>query len=194
MVLSTDVETINVALVHFPSLLHRSEDDNTLMAAELSKRLEDQEQKTRHSRTMLVGDLNLNPFSKAVVSAAGLHATMSQRLLAKGGRKVDGAHRKMFYNPMWRFLGDGGESPPGTYFHRSSSPSALFWHAFDQVLLRASLVQRLIDVKIVTRVAAHDLSTQLGRPNKAKYSDHFPIVVRLSRPKLERVHVHFADS
>ncbi|ADG69436.1 Endonuclease/exonuclease/phosphatase [Planctopirus limnophila DSM 3776] len=193
--LRTGHETLLIALVHLPSLLHRDETDQDIIISDLISRIDEQEKFAGHSRTMVIGDFNLNPFSRQVIGANGLHATMSRQLVKKGSRTVDGNERKMFYNPMWRFLGDDGEHPPGTHFYRSSTSNAYFWHVFDQVLLRNELTDRLVDLKIITKLNSFSLLNDSGQPDRENFSDHFPVVLKLASPvSQEAPHGNFANS
>ena len=63
---------ILLAAIHFPSKLHWSEKSQVLECIELADQIRDVERRVEHSRTVLVGDLNMNPFEKGVVGAKGL--------------------------------------------------------------------------------------------------------------------------
>jgi hypothetical protein len=91
---------------------------------------------------------------------------------------VDGEDRKFFYNPMWGRYGDETHGPPGTYYRRGGQISP-FWHIFDQVLLRPSLLQYYSSnaVEIVGEIGGRSLLRD-GRINQS-ISDHLPIFLRL---------------
>ncbi len=99
-----------------------------------------------------MGDFNINPFENGVVSARGFHAVMDRNIASKGSREVQGKDCKYFYNPMWRLLGDDTNGSLGTYFYYKSGYISFFWNAFDQVLLRPSLLDyfKSEDVSIIT--------------------------------------------
>jgi hypothetical protein len=82
-----------------------------LLAGEL-RRIE---QDVGHDRTILVGDLNMNPFDDGLVSTTALHAVMSKDLIGSV-RKIE-ARKEFppFYNPMWSCLGDLVESHSVTW-------------------------------------------------------------------------------
>lgn len=86
------------------------------------------------------------------------------------------------YNPMWRFLGDHTTGPPGTYFYRKAVPNCLFWHTFDQALIRPALIPHFGDqgVRIVTEIEGPPLLTPDGVPNRKTWSDHLPVLLRLN--------------
>jgi hypothetical protein len=175
-------DSLLVVAVHLASKLHLKTEEQVLGTARISRYVREAEDKVGHSRTVFIGDLNMNPFEAGVVGSDGLHAIVDRRIAADGARTVQGESCKYFYNPMWSMLGDLGSEPPGTYFYNSGSPVNYFWNIFDQVLLRPSLINSLIGegVKIVTKVAGRTLLGKHGRPNTREGSDHLPVICRLA--------------
>jgi len=137
------------------------------------------EDRLGHDRTIILGDLNMNPFDPAMVGADGLHAVSARSVAAEGSRIVQGHRRKFFYNPMWHYMGDAGAKPAGTYFYRSSTYLSYFWNTFDQVLLRPPLMNYFQDdaLRIVTDIRGK-LLFRNGRISN-DYSDHLPIIVTI---------------
>lgn len=138
-----------------------------------------------HTRTLLIGDLNADPFDRRVTAAIGLHAVGDRRIAEQGSRRIGGRAYRYFYNPMWGFLGRQHPDPRGTYFYRKGKPDDRFWHTFDQVLLRPSLLPYFSDGDVaILRDDGAGTSFQSadGRPNKKVASDHFPVLVRLTYP------------
>jgi hypothetical protein len=175
-------ESFLVVAVHLPSKLWSKTEDQVSVAAELGNYIREAEQRVGHSRTIVIGDLNMNPFEAGVVGSGGLHAVMDRGSALTGSRKVRGKSHAFFYNPMWSRFGDAGPSPPGTYFYSSGSDVSYFWNMFDQVLVRPALLDSLSSdgVSIVSRVGDVDLLKKSGRPNSEVASDHLPIVCKLS--------------
>lgn len=139
------------------------------------------EEQHRHRRTIVVGDLNMNPFEAGVVNASGLHAMMTQAIVRDGSRDVQGREYPFFYNPMWGFFGDRTPGPPGTYYYRHSGHLSYDWNIFDQVLIRPEALPWFQgDVEILTKVGDVELLGRHGRPNAEVGSDHLPIVFRLA--------------
>ena len=79
-----------LAIVHSPSKLHWSEDSQVQECGVLAQMVESAERKIGHFRTVLVGDLNMNPFEKGVVGTMGLNATMARGQALKESRTVQG--------------------------------------------------------------------------------------------------------
>jgi hypothetical protein len=119
----------------------------------------------------------MDPYSPGVVGARGLHAVPTRAIAAKGSRKVAGKEYRFFYNPMWSFFGDRSAGPAGTHFYSGKHVSS-YWHIYDQVLLRPSVVPKLHEVRILDGDGETSFVTETGRPRKSG-SDHLPILVKL---------------
>ena len=170
---------ILLAVVHLPSRVNWDKDDQSLQMTGLARDIALVEDKLDLRRTILVGDLNMNPFDVGVVGAQALHAVMTRQLARREGREVMGKAYRFFYNPMWGLFGDRTPGPSGTFYHSSSSPGNLFWNIYDQVLLRPSLMDDLVDLQILKTDGESDLVTRNGLPKKSDCSDHLPILFRM---------------
>ncbi len=173
---------ILMVLTHLPSKRDWTESSQTAGAHNLAERIRQAERTVGHSRTLLVGDLNMNPFEDGVVNANGLHGVMSRRIAEQGCRKVQGISYPFFYNPMWSLFGDWPHDPPGTYYYRGSEHKAFFWSMFDQLLIRPELLDRFgnSDLEIVLSDGKVSFLSASGVPNATIVSDHLPILFRLS--------------
>jgi hypothetical protein len=172
---------ILLALVYFPSKLFWSEDSQAFECTELARQIRIQEDEAGHNRTVLVGDLNMNPFESGLVSAAGLNAVMTRDLAERRFRTVQSRQYPFFYNPMWNHFGDQHDGPPGTYYYEGSEHVCHFWNVFDQVLLRPDLMNRCSTdgVKVLTQAGSLSLLSAQGRPNARSASDHLPLMFEL---------------
>jgi hypothetical protein len=175
-------QTPSVLLVfaHLPSKMGVNLSSVSMQSTRLRPEIEKMETRVGHHRTLVMGDLNMEPYDDGVISAEALHATMCAEIARRRERRVGGQQRFYFYNPMWNLLGDRTGGPPGTFYRARSEPNALFWHMIDQVLLRPDVID-LVDVEslsIVTRATGTSLTTEGGRPD-SKYSDHFPIYIAM---------------
>jgi hypothetical protein len=122
----------------------------------------------------------MNPFEDGITGALALHAVMTRTLAERVERVVQGTRYRFFYNPMWGCFGDRTVGPPGTYYHRSATVIELFWHMFDQVLLRPVLMDLLHDLVILDNIGSESLLTKpSGRPSLTVGSDHLPLTFRL---------------
>lgn len=171
---------IFLVVTHFPSKVNwtpESQADECVNLVDIIKR---KEKEIGHARTILVGDLNMNPFESGVISAKGLHAVMSRQIARKGSRIVQKREYPFFYNPMWNLFGDATRGPPGTYFYSRSEHVVFFWNMFDQVLVRPELIDRfrIEDLKILDSVGDASFLSTDGVPVK-RISDHLPILFKL---------------
>jgi hypothetical protein len=173
-----------LAIAHLPSGLFFSPDSRSLECVELARLVVEEEQKAGHDRTIVIGDLNLNPFDTGIVAANGLHGVMTRRLAARHSRVVQQRNFPIFYNPMWRFFGDNADGPSGTYYYERAEHVVYFWNIFDQILVRPTLIDGFDDddLQIIDAVGPVRLTRGDGRPNSTIGSDHLPILFEMSIP------------
>lgn len=174
-------EEILIASAHLPSRLYFSAESLAEECSVLATFIEKEEQAAGHKRTLLVGDLNVNPFEVGVVGAGGLHAIMSRGIAIKGSRTVQDREYHFFYNPMWSHFGDRENCPPGTYYYERGEAVNYFWNIYDQVLLRPDLLGGFAgdSLRVLTAVGPRKLIDASGRPDKVNASDHLPVVFSL---------------
>lgn len=169
-----------IVAAHLPSKLWADKDDQNYRVRQLRRDIEAQERHSGHQNTVIIGDLNANPFEDALTAADGLHGVMDKQVAARPARTVQGQTWDYFYNPMWSRLGDDSAGPPGTYWRAGSGLVNHFWNTFDQVLLRPGLlpfydpahlvVPDLVDGRPIMRFGASERGL----------SDHLPVVIALS--------------
>ena len=132
-------------------------------------------------RTIVIGDLNQNPFDGEIVHLEALNAVMDPDVAARVSCQRDGRTYKYFYNPMWTAYGRR-QAPLGTYYYQESDYVRYYWHVFDQVLLRPDLIPTLGDEvpTAITELGGESLLRANGRPNDSRFSDHLPISFSLN--------------
>jgi hypothetical protein len=170
-----------LATAHLPSKLYWSDDSQSFECTRLAGEIARIEDRVEHARTVLVGDLNMNPFESGLAAAGGLNAVMTRNVAARGKRTVQGRAYRYFYNPMWNFFGDMSNGPPGTYYYDGSGHVTYYWNIFDQVLVRPELSHGLTrdDIEIVRAVGTRSLVKLDGTPDAKECSDHLPVVFSL---------------
>lgn len=176
------LDDVLIVATHFPSKLFWSKESQAQECVKLSEEIRLAERRVGHSRTILVGDLNMNPFEDGIVSASGLHGVMTRQIAAKQTRIVQDREYPFFYNPMWGRLGDMTEGPAGTHYNPRSEHVSFFWNMFDQVLLRPALLPffRNEELKILAEDGEESLVNHVGLPDDSIASDHLPILFRLN--------------
>jgi hypothetical protein len=177
-----DLPEFLLAAVHFPSKREWSDESQAAECYVLADDIRAVEDDVGHRRTVLVGDLNMNPFEDGVVAAKGLHAVNTKGVASRGTRVIQGREYPFFYNPMWGILGDHSPGPPGTYFHQRAEQRVYFWNAFDQVLVRPELISRFdsTSLRVHSEVGGVVLEKASGTPDPLVASDHFPITFALA--------------
>ncbi|MDU9050880.1 MAG: hypothetical protein Q3M30_18675 [Candidatus Electrothrix sp. Rat3] len=173
ILLDNKIKLLMVA-VHLPSKMHRNENTQTLESAEFKKEIEKIEEGLEVNETFVVGDFNMNPFEKGMVSASAFHSVSCRKTANQIERVISDRKHKFFYNPMWNMFGDD-DGNPGTYFYRKSEQDQYFWHILDQVIIRPSLVKffNTRNLCILKKIGELSLVDSAGRP---KVSDHLPIL------------------
>ncbi len=170
-----------VAAAHLPSKLHYSPEDQTEFAVQYADEIVSAERATGINNTVLVGDLNMNPFERGVLQHNAFHGMMNRNdVVRQRSRIVGGRSREFFYNPSWRLFTNGLLSPSGTYWYGGGGYATQFWHVFDQVLVRPSLIdafeeRRFEVISLVGRRSLLKHGTDRPQP-----SDHLPIRFTLS--------------
>ncbi len=173
--------------VHLSSKLRMTENDQKFQAARAAEAIQEAESRVGHTRTLVIGDFNMNPFEVGLVGADCFHAVMDRKIAQKQSRTVQGRDKLFFYNPMWGRMGDSSPGPSGTYFYRNSGYVSYFWNTFDQVLLRPALLDAFSqeNLIVISEVGEKNLLTENGISKSS--SDHLPIVLKL---QLERMVVN----
>ncbi len=175
-------DEVLLVAAHLLSQFHAKEDTLYAEAIKFAEKIRRTETELGHSRTIVVGDLNMNPFSNGVVAARGLHGVMTQKIARKQQRTVQEEAYPYFYNPMWRYFGERANSPPGTYYYDKSRHVCYFWNIFDQVLIRPDLLSQWDDksLQILTSNGQQSFLTAKGLPDTINFSDHLPLLFRLN--------------
>jgi len=170
-----------LVVVHSPSKRNWKEESQAFECRELAADIRKAEEEVGHTRTVLVGDLNMNPFEGGMIAANGLHAVMTRDVALKRPRMIQARRYPFFYNPMWGHFGDATEGPPGTYYFERAEQAIFFWNMFDQVLLRPDLLPyfRNEELKILTEDGTTSFLSARGLPDASVASDHLPILFKL---------------
>ncbi|VTU01781.1 Endonuclease/exonuclease/phosphatase family protein OS=Bacteroides sp. 3_1_19 GN=HMPREF0104_02709 PE=4 SV=1: Exo_endo_phos [Gemmataceae bacterium] len=134
------------------------------------------ERRDGDQRTILIGDLNMNPYEAGVVGTHALHAVMTKELTQTVAGLTARERHSCFYNPMWSCFGDISAGPSGThYWANAEEPTNHFWQLYDQVLVRPELIASFVRVEILASDGQESLLTRAGRPRSTVLSDHLPL-------------------
>lgn len=166
--------------IHLPSQIYtKNEEARRIIIKRIITDIEKAEDDNSTENTIIVGDLNINPFDHGCIDAELFHSLPYYEVAKKKSRIVADESFKMFYNPMWNILGDFCE-PYGTYYYNGSNGDNIFWHTYDQVMIRPVLRESFIDdsLKIITETHYFGLLNINGHPDK-KISDHLPLIFEI---------------
>lgn len=177
------------AVVHGQDRRNASDGTRAYLFRQIVERVKLLEARHGHRRTIILGDLNANPYEPSVLGANGLHAIGARVVTRAPGRgRSDRAilaagRLDFFYNPMWRLYGSdpAGDSAAATYYHTGNEADEPIWHMLDQVLIRPEYADRLppAGLRILTAAGSLRLTTHAGRPADTA-SDHLPVVFTLT--------------
>lgn len=182
------LQKLNVCFAHAGSPFGKwNKNSNAAFEArKLRTRIEQFEIEQSIAETVILGDLNMDPHDPAMIDADGLHAAMCRNIASRRTRTFGEGDEKtttrLFYNPMWKLLGDRtSTNQPGSFYNSGDRTDAAVWHCIDQVLLRPELIPYIYNgtPQVLTAIGASSLLTTKGVPDK-KFSDHLPIMVRLN--------------
>lgn len=161
-----------VAVAHLESQLYKTKEELGSYLGSYADFIVSREDDLGCRDSVLVGDLNLDPYDFGMANSCGLNAVMTMRSARRLVRKTKFGEKRFFYNPMWAHFGDRSNGPAGTYY-RSQLPEP--WRIVDQVLVRPSLNNRLKSVTIVDSDGTAPLVSKNGLPSKKGASDHLPL-------------------
>ena len=179
------VQPLLLVAAHLPSKTNANDLDQLNAAIELSTDIRRAEQDAGHDRTILVGDLNMNPFEPGVAMNRALNATSTRQVAGWETRTVQRREYPLFYNPMWGSFGDRTPGPPGSYYRAASQAVNYTWNIYDQVLLRPGVMAALEEVRLLDSDGERTLLTRNGLPDAETGSDHLPLYFRLDLDKIE---------
>lgn len=161
---------------HLPSKLYGSgSGQRAIVVRQLLRDLVALEDKKSIDQTIIVGDMNENPYEECCLDARWLNSLPSRMDTKRKSRIIQKETFEMFYNPMWNLFGDFS-GPPGSYYFNKNDTDNPMWHILDQVIIRPPLIRSFVNdsLRIIDRTSKASLLDKRGHPNK-KISDHLPI-------------------
>ncbi len=169
-----------LAVTHLPSKNDVGEDTQLSSAIAFCRDIERQESLRGHARTVVAGDLNMNPFERGVMFNHAFNATATRSIAERETRSVQHVGYPLFYNPMWGCFGDRTRGAPGSFYRSAGEAVNYHWNIYDQVLVRPALTDALGSVRILDHDGQESLLTANGLPDKQNGSDHLPLYFRLN--------------
>ena len=174
-------QDILIGVVHGLDIRNNSLAKQELFLQQVLATLSYFEAQVGHTRSVVLGDFNSNPFDSPIAGATGMHAVISREIALSKPRSILSQTYPYFYNPMWSLYGDRSGQAPATYYYRGSDVHELYWHMLDQVLVRPSLVAAFDSdsLKIVAIAGNLHFTNPSGVPDDLRFSDHLPVIFQL---------------
>ena len=171
-----------------PMMTFSPENVSSADALYLHKNIIDLEGNNYVHASIAIGDFNADPYSNAMLGPDHLNAVMRRTVALKGKRviykgKPFARVRPFFYNPMWASLGDQSISnQPGSFYKEYDAGNSNAWHLIDQVLLRPSLIHRIVSgsARVLIDSGRSRLLNAAGKIDTS-ISDHLPVVISLKK-------------
>lgn len=163
--------------IHLEDMRNSSSDDRCDTIRKLLGNLEQIEDSYNIVNSIVVGDVNANPYDKEIISIYGFNAVLFKKLI-EHSEYIDKRYenRKRFYNPILHFISESTEMY-GSYYSSQGSNTP-YWNCLDQVLVRKSLVNKIKNVQYLKKISATGLMNRV-EINK-NISDHLPLLVQFS--------------
>lgn len=168
-----------LACLHLPSRLYADKLKRSIVISRIVEEIQEYEKKLNTDKSIIVGDINENPYESGCLGANGFHGIPVYKDAMKKYRIIMDESFKMFYNPMWNLLGDFS-FPPGTYYYSGNEVENSFWNVYDQVMIRQCLRKSFVDenLKILYETKNQKLIDINNHPDKS-ISDHLPIIFEI---------------
>ncbi|HDR7977704.1 TPA: hypothetical protein QC443_005833 [Bacillus cereus] len=130
------------------------------------------------NNTVVIGDFNMNPFDRGMVSELSFKATHCKQTAQTINKGKD-----YFFNPSWKIfsndLTEAEKKPPGTihYVPRNKDTYVDYWHVFDQVLISPYMISEYSNsYEVLTEWNKVKLLDASLIPDRTNFSDHLPII------------------
>lgn len=173
--------TILLSLVHGVDIQNYDTEERQSAAQLLVDEFKFVKEIQKTDQLIAMGDFNMNPFDRGMNLAAGFNAMMTKTCVKPRTREYLGKHFDLYYNPMWSYLGDLSEGPPGTIYNRSRR-GLYGWSMLDQVIVSHSVLHLFGKVSIISKAGTISLLDSNDRPDAKIASDHLPIMLELKEP------------
>lgn len=153
-------------------------EDRYVLGRDEHSKIETNEKNYSVCKTVIIGDFNMNPFDKGMISELSFKATHCKQTAI-----TSRSDKPYFFNPSWRIFSNDltvkrGKKAPGTihYVPNGKDTYVDYWHVFDQVLIRPHLFSVYTDsYEVLTGWKKVNLLNSSLVPDRTNFSDHLPI-------------------
>jgi len=174
--IKTGIKDYILAAVHLEDRRNYAFADRKASIQRLVGDVESTEDLLNCSNTIVIGDFNANPYDEELTSIYTFNAVLFKSVIERGEfTNHNTFKRKRFYNPILHYISEDTEMY-GSFYHDQEHMTS-YWYCLDQVLVRKSLINNVINIKYLKKINSQKLLGRI-RPNKS-ISDHLPLVVCL---------------
>jgi hypothetical protein len=179
----------NLAAVHLYSKTGKTELHQFSENLGMKTAINEFELNVKDNTTIIVGDLNYQPFESHLLTPHFFNAINDKALISHlKTRNFQRESYSYYYNPMWNLLGDydyvrKGAKVSGTYYWDTSDVGQYHWNLLDGVLLSQAMMDKLEieSLKIETEINNKSLLNTHPTGDKKTmlkegFSDHLPII------------------
>lgn len=126
------------------------------------------------NKTIVMGDLNANPYDKELLLPNAFNAMLFKGLVRnKTGRTWCGDEYPFLYNPTIHWLSEELENY-GSFYYSGDCANPI-WNCYDQALVSPELMDSINSYSYLKRIGNRGLIAKV-RPN-SNISDHLPLLV-----------------
>lgn len=145
-------------------------------AGRLMNDLENLEKRKQCKKSVIIGDLNANPYDEELLQMNAFHAVLFKDVIkAAETRTIGGIRYRRLYNPILHFLSEDTKNY-GSYYNtqESSTPT---WHCLDQILVSKALADTIKSLEYLRSIGNSSLIAQ--QKPKREISDHLPLFIQI---------------
>lgn len=175
-IIKTGVKDYILAALHLEDRRNYKTADRNATIQNLVCDIEKTEALLDCDNTIVIGDFNANPYDEEVIGKYTFNSVLFKSVIHKGEfTNPNSLKKKRFYNPILHYISED----TGMYgsFYYDQDYKTPYWHCFDQILVRKSLVNSVASVKYLKKINSIDLLGNIAPIQEI--SDHLPLLVCL---------------
>ena len=173
-----------IAGLHLQTRLYGDSGARINLASRIMADVAEEANATGCGNVVVIGDFNANPYDLELIQPDAFNAVLFKDVInAQDTCSFAGVEYRRLYNPAIDFLSEDGKTY-GSYYWTSSEKASTVWHCLDQVLVSASLVDRVADLRYLREIDGASLMNRV-KPN-GNISDHLPLLVKIADCEVAR--------
>lgn len=168
-----------LAAVHLQDRRNYSTSDRVETIRSLVSDIEEAEKELGCTNTIIIGDINANPYDEELLSKYAFNAVLFKSIIHENEftNPKSATKKRRFYNPIIHYLSEETQTY-GSFYYENNFMTP-YWYCLDQVLVRRSLVNHLQHVKYLKSIDESSLVSGSKKTPEVTISDHLPLLVNL---------------